>query len=188
VAIVDEDDLPLPNGKVGEICLRNNEAWFGRQGYYKMADVFVNAIRNLWFHTGDRGWMDEDGYLYFAGRSKDLIRRRGENISAVQVEQVLRRHPAVAEAAVFAVRAEFLEDEVMASIVCKPGHKVDYPDLIDFCAPKMAYFMVPRFLDIVPELPMTPTGKIETYKLRESAERRLSEIWDREKSSIVLEK
>ena len=76
-------------------------------------------LRNLWFHTGDRGRMDEDGYLYFAGRNKELIRRRGENISAIQVEDVLSRHPAVAHVAVFAVRSEFLEDEVMAAVVCQ---------------------------------------------------------------------
>jgi crotonobetaine/carnitine-CoA ligase len=188
VAILDEDDLPLPPGETGEICLRNNEPWVGRQGYYKMADTFVAATRNLWFHTGDRGWLDEDGYLYFAGRNKELIRRRGENISAIQVEEVIRSHPAVAHAAVFAVRAEFLEDEVMASIVCKKGQQLSQAELVEFCAPRMAYFMVPRFVEIVPELPVTPTGKVEKYKLREAVEPRLSEVWDREKSGIVLER
>jgi carnitine-CoA ligase len=188
VAILDEDDQPLPAGETGEICLRNNEPWVGRQGYYKMPDTFVAATRNLWFHTGDRGWLDEGGYLYFAGRNKELIRRRGENISAIQVEEVIRSHPAVAHAAVFAVRAEFLEDEVMASVVCRKGHSLDHLELIEFCAPKMAYFMVPRFVEIVAELPITPTGKVEKYKLKEAVEQRLSEVWDREKSGIVLER
>jgi crotonobetaine/carnitine-CoA ligase len=188
VAILDEDDSPLPAGQVGEICLRNKEPWFCRAGYYKMGDVFAKALRNLWFHTGDRGWMDEDGYLYFAGRSKELIRRRGENISAIQVEQVLMRHPAVADAAVFAVRAEFLEDEVMACIVCKDGQSLEAADLVEFCAPQMAYFMVPRFIEFVPQLPVTPTNKVEKYKLREAMEPRLADVWDREKSGIVLEK
>ena len=188
VAILDEDDIPVPTGTVGEICLRNIHPWFGRQGYYKMPETFLNAMRNLWFHTGDRGSLDEDGYLHFAGRNKELIRRRGENISAIQVEQVIMRHPSVANAAVYAVRAEFLEDEVMASVVCKDGRKLDPCELVKFCAPQMAYFMVPRFVEFAPDLPITPTGKIEKYKLRESAERRLAEIWDREKSDIVLEK
>jgi crotonobetaine/carnitine-CoA ligase len=188
VAILDEDDAALPTGQVGEICLRNNEPWFCRAGYYKMGDVFAKALRNMWFHTGDRGWMDEDGYLYFAGRNKELIRRRGENISAIQVEQVLRRHPAVADAAVFAVRAEFLEDEVMACVVCRDGQSLDPAELIEFCAPQMAYFMVPRFIDFLQELPVTPTNKVEKYKLREAMEPRLAQVWDREKSGIVLEK
>jgi crotonobetaine/carnitine-CoA ligase len=188
VAILDEDDVPVSTGKVGEICLRNTEPWFGRQGYYKMSEVFLAATRNLWFHTGDRGWLDDDGYLYFAGRSKDLIRRRGENISALTVEQIIMKHPAVADVAVYAVRAEFLEDEVMASVVCKSGLELDHAELIRFCAPHMAYFMVPRFMEFVAELPVTPTNKVEKYKLREDVEKRLSMVWDREKSGIVLEK
>jgi crotonobetaine/carnitine-CoA ligase len=188
VAILDEDDQPVAVGQTGEICLRNRTAWFGRQGYYKMAETFAGATRNLWFHTGDRGWFDADGYLFFAGRNKELIRRRGENISAILVEEVIRSHPSVAHVAVFAVRAEFLEDEVMASVVCKPGHSIDPAELVSFCAPRMAYFMVPRFVDIVTELPITPTGKVEKYKLREEAETRLAVVWDREKSGIVLEK
>lgn len=188
VSILDEDDLPLPTGEVGEICLRNNDSWFGRQGYYKLPELYLAATRNLWFHTGDRGWLDTDGYLYFAGRSKDLIRRRGENISALQVEEIIMKHPAVADVAVYAVRAEFLEDEVMASIVCKPGIELDPKDLVEFCAPRIAYFMVPRFIEFLSELPVTPTNKVEKYKLRESAEKRLHEIWDRDRSGIVLEK
>ncbi len=188
VAILDEHDLPVPSGEVGEICLRNNGAWVARQGYYKMPELFVRATRNLWFHTGDRGWMDEDGYLYFAGRNSELIRRRGENISALDVEKVILKHPAVANAAVFAVRSEFQEDEVMASIQCREGHTLDFVDMVEFCAERMAYIRVPRFVEVLDALPVTPTEKVEKYKLRESAENRLTEIWDREKNGIVLEK
>jgi crotonobetaine/carnitine-CoA ligase len=188
VAILDEDDQPVPPGKVGEICLRSNEAWFGRQGYYNLPDLWCRTTRNLWLHTSDFGYIDADGYLFFAGRSKELIRRRGENISAIQVEEVLRRHPAVGDAAVYAVRAEFLEDEVMASIVCREGQHPDPADLVRFCAKAMAYFMVPRFVEVLPELPYTPTGKVEKYKLRDAAQPHLATIWDREKSGIVLEK
>ena len=188
LAILDEDDVPVPQGQVGQICLRSNEPWFGRQGYYKMAEQWVGVTRNLWLHTGDFGSLDEDGYLYFAGRSKELIRRRGENISALQVEDVLRRHPAVADAAVYAVRAEYLEDEVMASLVCRDGQQLDHGELVRFCGSQMAYFMVPRFVEVLPEFPHTPTGKVEKYKLREAAEQRLASVWDREKSGIVLEK
>lgn len=188
VVIMDEHDEPLPTGEVGEICLRNNESWFGRQGYYKLPELWAPSLRNLWLHTGDMGRFDEDGYLYFAGRSKEMIRRRGENVSAIQVEDVIRRHPKVADVAVYAVRAEFLEDEVMASVVSREGCKVDPEDLVRFCAPQMAYFMVPRFVEVLSELPLTQTGKVEKYKLREAAEPRLKDLWDREQHGIELEK
>ena len=188
VVIMDEHDQPLPTGEVGEICLRSNEAWYGRQGYYKLPELWAPSLRNLWLHTGDMGRFDEDGYLFFAGRSKEMIRRRGENISAIQVEDVIRRHPKVADVAVYAVRAEFLEDEVMASVVSREGCKVDPEDLVRFCAPQMAYFMVPRFVEVLPELPLTQTGKVEKYKLREAAELRLKDLWDREQHGIELEK
>lgn len=188
VALLDEDDLPVPVGAVGEICLRTNEPWFARQGYYNMPEAWSRLLRNHWFHSGDLGRFDEDGYLYFAGRNKDVIRRRGENISAIQVEEVVRRHPAVADIAVYAVKSEYMEDEVMASVVCKQGHTLDIEELIRFCAPRMAYFMVPRYVEVLDELPMTATGKVEKFKLRDSVQPRLSEIWDREKHDIVLEK
>ena len=188
VAILDDDDFPLPPGVAGQICLRTNEPWFCRQGYYRMEERWFAVIRNLWLHTGDRGWIDQDGYLYFAGRDKELIRRRGENISAIQVEEIMRRHPAIAEVAVYAVRAEFLEDEVMASVVLRDDARMDFIELIAFCAPQMAYFMVPRFVEVIDHFPLTPTGKIEKYKLRDLAQERLAQIWDRERAGIKLEK
>lgn len=188
LVILDEDDQPVTQGEVGQICLRSNEPWFGRQGYYKLPELWAPSLRNLWLHTGDMGRFDEDGYLYFAGRSKEMIRRRGENISALQVEEVIRRHPQIADVAVYAVRAEFLEDEVMTSVVPREGCKIDPEELVRFCAPQMAYFMVPRFVEVLPALPLTQTGKVEKYKLQESAEPRLKEVWDREQYGIVLEK
>lgn len=188
VAILDEHDQPVPQGEIGQICLRSNEPWFGRQGYYKLPELWVPSLRNLWLHTGDMGRIDEDGYLYFAGRSKEMIRRRGENISALQVEEVIRRHPLIADVAVYAVRAEFLEDEVMASVVPREGCSLDPEELVRFCAPHMAYFMVPRFVEVLSALPMTQTGKVEKYKLRDAAEPRLKEVWDREQYGIELEK
>lgn len=188
LAILDEHDQPVPQGEVGQICLRSNEPWFGRQGYYKLPELWAPSLRNMWLHTGDMGRFDEDGYLYFAGRSKEMIRRRGENISALQVEEVIRRHPQIADVAVYAVRAEFLEDEVMASVVPREGCELDPEELVRFCAPLMAYFMVPRFVEVLSELPMTQTGKVEKYKLRDAAEPRLKEVWDREQYGIELEK
>ena len=186
VAILDEDDMPLPTGQIGEICLRNMEPWICRQGYYKMPEAFLKACRNLWFHTGDRGYLDEDGYLYWVDRLKDSIRRRGENVSAYEVEQIIERHPAVAEVAAFAVRSEMSEDEVMVTIVCKDGETLTPEELVRFCDSRMMYFMVPRFVAFTDMLPKTMSQKIEKYKLKQEAETRLSEIWDRERSGIKL--
>jgi crotonobetaine/carnitine-CoA ligase len=186
VQIVDDDRRPLPPGEVGEICIRPNERGNIMLGYYEMAEATVAATRDLWFHTGDRGHLDEDGYLYFADRKKEAIRRRGENISAFEVETVLCRHPDVVEAAAVPVPSELGEDEVMAYVVPAPGSAVDYAALVEFCAEHMAYYMVPRYLEAMPEMPKTPSEKIEKYKLAVSARERLAELWDREKAGVTV--
>jgi crotonobetaine/carnitine-CoA ligase len=186
VQIVDDDRCPLPPGEVGEICIRPNERGSIMLGYYEMAEATVAATRDLWFHTGDRGHLDDDGYLYFADRKKEAIRRRGENISAFEVETVLCRHPDVVEAAAVPVPSELGEDEVMAYVVPAAGAEVDYAALVEFCAEHMAYYMVPRYLEAVPELPKTPSEKIEKYKLAVSARERLGELWDREKAGVTV--
>src|SRR5690606_5329065 len=104
-----------------------------------------------------------DGYLYFVDRKKDAIRRRGENISSWEVERIITRHPAVREAAAFPVRAELPEDEVMVSVVLREGENLSEEALIAFCNANMAYFMVPRFVEFVSELPRTMTEKVEKY-------------------------
>ncbi len=188
IAIMDDDDIPLPPGETGEICLRSNRPWSASLGYYKMLEGTLAATRNLWFHTGDRGYLDEDGYLYFVDRKKDAIRRRGENISSFEVEQVISRHPDVAEVAAFPVRAEMLEDEVMVSVVLRPGAILMERDLVGFCAGAMAYYMVPRFVEFVAELPKTMTEKVEKYKLRAMAEARIGQVWDREQQGVVVKR
>jgi crotonobetaine/carnitine-CoA ligase len=186
VAILDDEDFPLPAGQVGEICLRANEPWIAAQGYYAMPEATLKAWRNLWFHTGDRGWLDADGYLWFVDRKKDAIRRRGENISAWEVEQIIARHPAVAEVAAFAVRAEMAEDEVMVVVRRHAGVAFDEVALVAFCRTNMAYFMVPRFVEFATELPKTLTQKVLKYRLQEEAQGRLDRIWDRERAGIVI--
>lgn len=186
VAILDDDDLPLPPGEVGEICLRNLEPWICRQGYYGMPEAFLKACRNLWFHSGDRGYLDADGYLYFVDRKKDAIRRRGENVSAYEVEQIIARHPAVLEVAAYPVRSELSEDEVMVSVVLRKDEALEAAALVGFCAENMAYFMVPRYVEFVEALPKTMTEKVEKYRLRQSAEARLDRIWDRERAGVAV--
>ncbi|GAA1836288.1 AMP-binding protein [Pseudonocardia ailaonensis] len=186
VQIVDDDRRPVAPGEVGEICIRPNERGMIMLGYYEMAEATVAATTDLWFHTGDRGWVDADGFLYFADRKKEAIRRRGENISAYEVETVLCNHPAVVEAAAVPVPSELGEDEVMAYVVAAPGAEVDHAELIAYCVENMAYYMVPRYLDVIDELPKTPSAKIEKYKLMMSARERLDDLWDREKAGITV--
>lgn len=186
VAILDDDDFPLPAGEVGEICLRANEPWIATQGYYNMPEATLKAWRNLWFHTGDRGYLDEDGYLWFVDRKKDAIRRRGENVSAWEVEQIISRHPEVAEVAAFPVHAEMAEDEVMVVVRRHQGTTLDEATLVRFCQQNMAYFMVPRFVEFAEELPKTLTQKVQKYRLQEDAQARLDRVWDREKAGIIV--
>jgi crotonobetaine/carnitine-CoA ligase len=180
VIIADEDDFPLPPGEKGEILVRSHYPWRSSSGYYKREAESMAARRNDWFHTGDRGYLDEDGYLYFVDRMKDAIRRRGENISAFEVERVILHHPDVAEAAVYAVASEYSEDEVCVSVVAREGASLDLPDLIRFCIKNMPGYMTPRFVHTTTHLPKTATQRVEKYKLRQWAAGNRALLWDRE--------
>src|SRR5581483_5021333 len=136
-------------------------------GYFGAPEKTVEAWRNLWFHTGDRVVREADGYFRFMDRLKDAIRRRGENISAFEVEQVLLSHPSVANAAVYPVPSSLAEDEVMAAVVLHAGHATQPAELIAYCAPRLPYFALPRYLEFVSELPVTENGKVQKYRLRE---------------------
>ena len=165
--VADEDDVELPVGEAGELLLRATEPYAFASGYFGMPDKTVEAWRNLWFHTGDRVVREADGCLRFMDRIKDAIRRRGENISSYEVEQVLLSHPAVATVAVFPVRSELAEDDVMTALIAKPGSTLDLPELVAWCEARLPYFAVPRYFDVVDDLPRTENGKVQKYKLRE---------------------
>jgi crotonobetaine/carnitine-CoA ligase len=186
VAIVDDDDFPVGIGESGEIVMRCNIPWYASSGYYRMPEQTLESLRNGWFHTGDRGRIDEDGYYWFVDRKKDAIRRRGENISAYEVEQILGTHPAVAEAAVFAVRSEHAEDEVACSIVLRDGASLSETELIAYCTENMPRFMVPRFVRFCADLPRNLSQKIEKYKLQQEAATKRDLYWDREAAGIVI--
>jgi len=188
VSIVDDEDNALPIGRVGEICVRPREPGIIMSGYYKMPDATVRETRNLWLHTGDRGRLDEDGYLYFVDRKKEAIRRRGENISAYEVEMLMARHPAVLEVAAVAVSSELSEDEVLTFVVLREGHKAREEELVRFANRNMAHFMVPRFVHFLDALPKTASEKIEKYKLKVWAEENRAKLWDREALGIKLER
>lgn len=176
--VADEHDAPVPDGEPGELLLRATPPFAVATGYFGMDDKTVQAWRNLWFHTGDRVVRDADGYFRFLDRMKDAIRRRGENISSYEVEQVLLAHPAIAVVAVYAVQSELAEDEVMAALVYKPGQSLAPAALLDFCQPRMPYFAVPRYLRVLDDLPRTENGKVRKFRLRE--EGITGDTWDRD--------
>ena len=175
--VVDEDDNELPDGEAGELMLRAAEPYAFARGYFGMPDKTVEVWRNLWFHSGDRVLREKDGQFRFLDRLKDAIRRRGENISSFEVEQVLLSHPDVAAAAVFPVRSELAEEEVMAAVVKRPESALAELDLARYCEPRLAYFAIPRFIEFVEALPLTENGKVQKYKLRERGAS--ARTWDR---------
>ena len=186
IEIRDENDQVLPARSSGEICMRSADPALAPRTYYKMPEANTKATRNGWFHTGDRGYFDDDGYLWFVDRDKDAIRRRGENVSSWEVEQIIGSHPAVLDVAVFPVSSEMQEDEVMACVSLKEGQQIDPAALIHFCNDRMAYYMVPRYVEFLPELPRNMSEKVHKRELRASAESRLIEVWDRERAGIHL--
>jgi crotonobetaine/carnitine-CoA ligase len=165
--VVDDQDVALPAGEAGELVLRTDEPLAFASGYFGKPDATADAWRNGWFHTGDRVVRDADGAFRFVDRIKDAIRRRGENISSWEVEQVLMSHPAVAAAAVYAVRSELAEDEVMAALVLRDAATLEPAELARFCDGLLPRFAVPRYIDLVADLPRTENGKVQKYKLRE---------------------
>jgi crotonobetaine/carnitine-CoA ligase len=184
--IVDDDGTELPGGEVGEILMKPLLPGTMMKGYYAMPEASARAFVDGWFCTGDRGRVDADGYLWFVDRKKEAIRRRGENISAYEVELILSRHPAILEVAAVPVPSELSEDEVMVYVVLRPGHSVTQAEVVRFAAGAMSYFMVPRFVEFIDALPKTATEKIEKYKLKQDAVARRALLWDREREGIVV--
>ncbi len=184
VRVVDEEDREVPPGVIGEIVSRPNTPHSMAAGYYRMPEKTLEAFRNLWFHTGDLGHRDADGYFYFVDRKKDAIRRRGENISSFEVEKVVNAHPKVEECAALAHPSELGEDEVRVVVVLREGETLAPEDLLAWCEPRMAYFMVPRFVEFRASLPKTPTARVEKYRLRQDG---LGPgAWDREQAGYRL--
>ena len=181
VRVVDpETDEALRVGEIGEIVIRPKLAFCFSQGYFRMPERTVEAWRNLWFHSGDAGRFDDEGRLFFVDRIKDRIRRRGENISSFEVEQVLNDHPEIVESAVIGIRVDGAggEEEVMACIVTAVGRAIDNEALLDYCVERMPRFAVPRYVEAMADLAKTATGKIQKAALRTSGI--TSRTWDRE--------
>jgi crotonobetaine/carnitine-CoA ligase len=166
VEILDELDRSLPQGEVGQICVRPRQPGSMFSGYFREPERTLHAWRNLWFHTGDRGRLDEEGRLWFVDRDGDSIRRMGETVSAYEVENAVLAHPQVKLVAAYGVPSELTEEEVMIAVVRQPGSTLTAEQLRSWCEANLYRGAVPRFIGLVDDLPMTPTGKIERYKLR----------------------
>jgi carnitine-CoA ligase len=184
VAVLDELDREVRPGEPGELAVRPKQPFVITPGYYGMPEATARAFRNLWFHTGDRVWRDEDGYFYFLDRIADAIRRRGENISAFDIECEVNLHPAVLECAAIGVPSELEEEEVKLAVVLAPGGKLTAEELVAHCATKLPAFMVPRYVEFIDELPRTPTDKVAKHALRAMGDRGLTTgTWDRERAA-----
>lgn len=181
VAVVDEHDRVLGPDEPGELVLRPRQPSVITTGYFGRDDVTAECFRNLWFHTGDRVYADADGYFYFIDRMKDAIRRRGETISAFDVECEVNLHPDVVESAAIGVPSELEEEELKLVVVVQDGHDVDEAAIARYCEEKLPSFMVPRYIELVDELPRTQTDKVAKHQLREMGDRGLTTTtWDRE--------
>jgi crotonobetaine/carnitine-CoA ligase len=183
--IVDAQDIPVPAQSVGELILRMDEPWTISHGYHNDAAATARAWRNGWFHTGDLFRQEPSGHYHFVDRAADSIRRRGENISAFEVESALRQHPWIAEAAVVGVAApQGSEQEVLAVLKLGPDAAFDPRQLIEFLRPRLPHYMLPRYLRLVEDFPRTPTQKIEKYRLRAAGI--TADSWDREAAGIAV--
>jgi crotonobetaine/carnitine-CoA ligase len=185
VEIVNDDDEILPPYQKGEIVVRPTIPYSMMLGYHNKPELVVNDWRNLWFHTGDIGYKDEEGFLYFVERKAHFIRRRGENISSFEVEQIINECPKVLESAVIGVPSELGEEEVKAYIVLQSGQEADPREIIDWCSQRMAYFKIPRYVEFVPQLPKTSTNRVERFKLKGEG---IGKAWDREVAGYVVKK
>jgi len=189
--LVDENDIEVPAGTPGELVARHTLPWTINSGYKNMPEATADAWRNGWFHTGDQFVQDENGNFFFLDRIKDVIRRRGENISSFEVEKEVMTHPLVKDVAAVAVKNPDLhedagDEEVKVVVVLEEGSTLDPAELVDYLAARMPAFWVPRFVEYVPELPRTESHKLKKGDLRELGI--TPETWDRERAGIKLKR
>ena len=178
VAIVDDEDRPLPAGQTGEIVQREREPGLIMKGYFKNPEATRAALRDGWLHTGDLGYRDADGFYYFAGRKKDRLRHRGENVSAWEIERVVSACPGVEECAVIGVPSALGEDDIKLFVRRAEDSPLAPHDVIRWCEERLAYFQVPRYVAFVREFPKTPSERIKKDELPRSVE----DCWDLERS------
>jgi crotonobetaine/carnitine-CoA ligase len=167
LALLDDDDQPVTDGEVGEICFRPHNRFAMFDGYWKNPEATLAASRSLWFHTGDLGRIRPSGQLQFVDRKKDAIRRRGENISSSDVEGAILRHPKVADVAVHGVPSDLTEEDVKACIVLKNGEQCTPEELFAFFQAEIPYYAIPRYVEIFEHLPRSAVGRVTKNVLRQ---------------------
>lgn len=165
IEVHDEYGHRVPPGHVGEIVYRPRAPNIMMKGYFREPEKTLEGMRGLWWHTGDMATEDEDGFFWFFDRTSDRLRRRGENVSSMELEGVVTGYPGITETAAIAVQSDVGEDEILA--VIQTSEAIDFNALVDHCAARMPRFMVPRYYRIVPILPRTPTGKVQKTELRQ---------------------
>lgn len=178
VRIADDSGAFLGPNQRGEIWVRAKESGVVMKEYFRNPEAAAATLVDGWLRTGDFGYCDEEGFFYYAGRKKDSLRRRGENISAWEVERVLNQHPDIAESAVVGVDNDIADQDVKAFIRLKPGHDLDPLALIKWCEPRMARFQIPRYVAFIDQFPKTPTERIR----KELLSRANDDCWDLERS------
>ncbi len=185
VRLVDDDDNDVPTGEQGEIVVRPREPFSMYLGYWRKPAETTEVWRNLWHHTGDLARADANGVLTFVDRKKDALRRRGENVSSVQLETAITKHPMIAEAAVHGVPSPLTEDDIKACLVlASPDAEPSPEELFAFFKENLPYFALPRYVEIVPELPRNATLRVMKHLLRE---RGVTEgTWDFEKMGLSV--
>jgi crotonobetaine/carnitine-CoA ligase len=188
IRLLDERDDATPTGEAGEICVRPTAPFQIFNGYFNDAEATVSAWRNLWYHTGDLARRDASGNYYFVDRKKDFIRFKGRNISSFQVEAAFAAHPAVQQCAAHAVASEQLaaEAEMKVCVVLAPGASATPEALCRFVNETAPYFFVPRYIELMRELPQTPTGRVQKYRLRERGV--TPETWDARRAGFEVKR
>jgi crotonobetaine/carnitine-CoA ligase len=185
--VVDENDQPVPPRTPGELIIRADTPWVLNAGYLNDPAATAEAWRNGWFHTGDAFLCDENGQYFFLDRLKDCIRRHNENISSFEVEAYVMEHPKVARAAAVAVKKSdraAADEEIKIVVEPLPGETVEPEELIRWMIPRVPRFMIPRYVEVMEILPLTPTQKVQKKLLRESGAG--PHTWDREAAGVVL--
>jgi crotonobetaine/carnitine-CoA ligase len=184
--LVDENDIEVAAGEPGELIVRADLPWTMNAGYVNMPEATATAWRNGWFHTGDVFRKSEAGEYFFVDRRKDTIRRRGENISSIEVETEVLRYEDVAEAVAVGVASEYTEEEVLVVVVPAEGVSIDPSVLTEFLVERLPYFMVPRYIRVVGEIPKTETNKPRKVVFRDAGI--TADTWDREAAGIKLKR
>jgi len=186
VRIVDDLDRELPPDTAGEIVCRPLRPDIMFMGYWRRPEETLKLMRNMWFHTGDIGKFDDDGFFYFVDRKKDYLRRRGENISSFEMESAFARHPDIAEVAVHAVPSDKGEDDVKVTAILNPGAALTAEALFHWATDAVPYYALPRYIEFRDTLPKNPQGRILKYQLRD--EGKTVSTWDIEATDIKVAK